>query len=232
MTRSTDALIRELAHDLPAVAPLARLRTTLVKVMLVFMPFAAAWIIMLGLRPDLRTEAVHDPTFLAVTALLILMSAGGLVACLAEAVPGRDAAARGGLAIAGVGASAALIAPIVLFVASAEGFDVVAARSGLHCALGACALAIPAVVICARYISRGAPSSGWRAFALASLGTVALAAVIVHLTCPHPDPSHLVVGHGLAPLAAGALALAGLAVSSAIGSQSDRSAGPDARSRD
>jgi len=202
MSRSTEELIRELAGDLPAVRPLGRVRAVLAFALAVSLPFYAWWYASHGLRHQFVEGQVPGLMYLLAASTLALLAAGGLVCGLTSAIPGRENDARAGRLIFVAGA---LIALAALFVRGfvdettlLEGFV-----SSQGCIRGAVLLSLPAGLVIGRYVMRGAARSRPAALAVGFAGGVGLAAVIVHLTCPHPDALHMVVGHAAAPLYAG-----------------------------
>jgi hypothetical protein len=76
-------------------------------------------------------------------------------------------------------------------------------RSSLQCAMAAGMLAIPSALIAARFTVRGAARNFPIALSLACAGGIGVSSAVIHLTCSHAEPIHLVLGHGFAPFAGG-----------------------------
>lgn len=217
MSDSTENMIRELAAGLPPVKPLGRLRDAILLALLISLPFDAYWLLSSGLREQFRLGESPDVTFLAVAAILVTLLIGGSLAGLAAAIPGReDAFALGrNLTIGGAVAGGLLFA--ISWVGSGTEIGEVMGSS-LQCIIGATTLGVPTSLYLASYVLRGAPVRAPVAIALACAGGIGVSASIVHLTCSHRLAAHLVLGHGLAPIAVGAAVLLSASLVYALGS--------------
>ncbi len=219
MSRTTEELIRDLAGDLPPVKPLARVRTVVGFALLLSLPLFAWWFAEHGLRHQFHAGETPGFSYLASGAALLILAGGGLVFALTSVIPGRERDARAGQLLFGGGVALALS----LFAAQglAGNLHLV---DGLHssrsCILGAVGLAIPAGLVVARYVIRGAPRSLSVALAAGFTGGMGMAAILVHLTCAHADPVHMVLGHALAPLYGGVVVVAMASVAAALGMRS------------
>ena len=148
-----------------------------------------------------------DPVFLVVLAGLATTAAGGILAALAGAVPGREGEARLGRRILGVGLL--LAAGGVLWgVGRADALEpALPIASSLRCGGRAAALGlVPALVVCV-FLARAFERRPLLGAACAALGALGLGAVAAHASCSGGGPLHLMIGHWLTPFGA-ALVLA------------------------
>ncbi len=203
MSQSTDDFIRALAEDLPPIQPMERLRETLSMALLASLPLSLVWLMTLGLRPELAGSASLPEFYLPIIAILALMAAGGLVAGVADAIPGRESTMMAGRWITALGGLAAIGS--LGFINSHEMSH--QAASSIQCVLGTAFLAVPSVALCARFVARGAGVLRRRAFFFACVGGMALSALVIHLSCPESNAMHLILGHALAPTIGSATAL-------------------------
>ncbi len=206
--RSLD-LIRELARDLEPVRPIAPLRRALAGVVLVWLAAAATALAAAGVQPQLFAGLSAKPGVAAVLAGLAVAGLGGLVASLALAVPGREDAARRGLAIGAAGLAVAAGVGMLLFSTSpgADAASWAGGRDHLACLVFATAVgALPAAGV-VLFAARAAAARPLVLVLAAAAGAAALGAVAAKVSCARVDYAHLVVGHVLAPVVA-ALALA------------------------
>lgn len=222
MKPSTEALIHELAADLPPVKPLGRLRDTIVAALGISLPFYLYWFITSGVRRQFRQGELPDGVYLMVASALLLVAAGGLLAGLAAAIPGREDASQLGrnLFLSGLAAGLSVLG-YHWALGSTSVFEV--SRSSAQCAMGAAMLAIPSALLVARFTARGAALHFPRALSLACAGGMGVSAGVIHLTCSHADPIHLVLGHALAPFAGGLVVLTGLSIAVGLASLLPRS---------
>jgi hypothetical protein len=223
MTRSTEEMIRELSTELPPVKPLGRLRDTVIAGLGIALPIFALWIYNSGLRRQFQRGESPDAIYLLVVCVSLLIATGGVVAGLAAAVPGREVAYRVGRNIFTLGFALGLLA-LGYQVASGATSFMDALGSSLSCIGGATVLGVPAALFAARFVNRGEAARPPLALAQVSIGGVGFSAAVVHLTCSHPDPAHLVLGHGLAPLMGGLVVLLGLSLAFGLVSRLGRRA--------
>jgi hypothetical protein len=207
MTRPrTEERIRELAARLEPVRPIPPLVALVAAALgLCLAAVAAEWAFGgLGLRVR-RDDAWTDPAYLAALAGIALVAFGAFGAALASAVPGREAAARLGdrVALAGLGLGLAG----ALWAVAREGPQISAQQlhASLHCGLRAFGLGLGATLVGLAFLARAVPRRAALSVALALAGGSALGALVVHLTCPSSSAIHQLLGHTLAPVAAGAL---------------------------
>ena len=173
---------------------------------------ATSWIT--GAWPRFGESAFwSDPISVAILIGLSAAAAGGVVAALAGAVPGREPLARAGR----IGAGAAVVWSIGCGLWAVAGGESAAAASPFagiaSCFAHALALAIPAALAVGFYLSRGAPQRGSIDAGIAAAAAAGLGAVAVHATCGVGGGLHLLLGHCATPIVAGllfALPLAGL----------------------
>ncbi|MBW2726432.1 MAG: hypothetical protein JRE71_18790 [Deltaproteobacteria bacterium] len=227
MTQSTDAMIRELAADLAPVKPLGRVRDTVLTTLGISLPFYGYWLITSGLREQFRQGGMPDFVYSMVAIALLLIAVGGLAAGLAAVIPGREDDARLGRNILFAGLALGIL---VLFTQWSLGITAVLDVSGpsVQCAMAAGMLAIPSALLVARFtfMARGAARHFPRALSLACAGGMGVSSGVVHLTCSHADPLHLVLGHAFAPFAGGLVVLIVASITLGIGTrlrQADRS---------
>ena len=206
MARSTEDMIHDLARNLPPVTPMRRLREIVVMALGVSLPFYILRLGTAGFNDRLTGSEPPGLVFLLVSAILVLVAVGGLLAGLAGAIPGRETTSRFGMALTLFALAA---------IAGAFGYSMMfepasiaqAAKGSVACALGAAMLAIPAAWFVTRFVVRGAARAIPSTMALATAGGMGAAAAIIHATCPHPDSLHLILGHGLAPFVGGLIVL-------------------------
>jgi hypothetical protein len=167
--------------------------------------WAAAVLVVLGVRPDLA----HLP--LAANILYGLVCLTGFVAQLTFALvpsPGRvlptaHESARSSLVIL------AITVPLAMVMAGAQGVasacTAVAWRAGVTCAGAGLAVAALPTLAGLSTLRRIVPGGAWRTSL--SLGAAAgiLAGLTLQLHCGHPGLVHLVVAHGFALVAPAAL---------------------------
>ncbi len=195
MSDPTHELIRELASDLAPVRPLPRLRSavlTLVGIWLGVAAFTLAW---KGVKPEMWGALLLPIGPGGVVLGLLLAGAGGLVASLALALPGREAAARAGrrLAIAGV-LLACLVGGLVL-TAGPRGPSALDAP----CLVAALAIALAPALAAAWFAGRAAPFHPLSIALAAATATGALGGAVAQVTCPVHELGHLLWGHAIAP---------------------------------
>jgi hypothetical protein len=203
--RRSEDFVRELSAGLAPVRPIPPLRRALTLVFATWgVAIATRWA--LGGPPPCVGIGCgwRDPLSWGLTIGLVLAAAGGIVAALAHAVPGR---AR----LAAVGASALLVG-LALALAS-SGFalllETAPPRTPLAAAAGCGTHAVllgfvPAALVC-RFAARAFERRPGRSAVMACLGGVALGAIVVQLSCGAGDPRHLLLGHALAPIGAALL---------------------------
>jgi hypothetical protein len=206
VTQSTDAMIRELAATLAPVKPLGRVRDAVLIALGVSLPFYGFWIFSSGVREQFAGGTPPSFVYSIVALLLLAVAAGGVVAGLASAVPGREDAARLGRKVL---FAALMLGFLVLGFQLSSRSETWAASildvsgSSLQCAMAAAMLSIPSALLLGRFTLRGAARHVPISLALALVGGMGVSSAAVHLTCSHPAPIHLILGHGFAPFAGG-----------------------------
>lgn len=202
--RSED-LIRELARDLEPVEPIPRLRFAVAALLVLWAAVGALALALLGPRPHLFAALTAWQGAGWVFLGLAMAGVGGLLAALALAVPGRQAAARAGLGLAVLGlAVAGGLGGFLLAHAASPGPRAPLAAD-VHCLAAACLIGLlPALGIVA-FAGRAAPFRPRMLAALAAAGAVALGAFVAEAACPYTDPRHVLVAHVLAPAVGAAL---------------------------
>jgi hypothetical protein len=138
-----------------------------------------------------------EASFLALLAGLALAGAGGLGAALAGAVPGRELEARWARRLALVGTALAALGAVA-WLARTEPWLPLA--SSLRCTAHATALGVAPFAVVGFFLVRAWGRRPYRLAAWASLGTLALGAVVVHASCTLGGALHVVLGHMAAPL--------------------------------
>ncbi len=204
MTEQTDAVIRRLSAQLEAVSPVARLRVTGALAGLAAFAFGAAVVAFNGARGDLGTTEL-PPFFTPVAVCLLLICVGAMVAALAGSLPGRELAENSALAIAGLGATGTCVS---LLLTSPAAFEAAELGTVLPCSGSAAIFGVPILACLLHFVRKGVALHPGRGLNLAWASAVAAAAGAVHLTCASNDSLHLILGHGMAPLSAGAPLLA------------------------
>lgn len=196
----TDRLIESMVRSLVPVRRIPPLRVALAGALAAGVVSAALWIGLYGARPDLFGPA---PSWSANLVGIGLMAVGGLVAAIASSVPGRHAVTRIGLALAAVGL--AVCAGIGGWVARGGPAGHPWWHGVLSCTGVATLLAIPVAVLALLWIAWTAPRWPVASAALAAVGSVALGASAIHVTCPIEDPLHALLWHALSPFSGGVL---------------------------
>lgn len=206
MKQSSEDLIAQLSAELAPVKPLARLRDTILAAVGISIPFYLGWVVAKGVRRQLGRGEMPEAEFLMVWGILLLLAAGGLIAGLSAAIPGREAARRLGrnLSLAGLGLSFIAMAYLVFFGGASLAES---AGAALSCTIWSGLLAVPSALFVARFVVRGAAPQLSRSIALVCAGGIGMSAAVIHLTCSRAEPIHLLLGHGLAPVAGGLVLL-------------------------
>ena len=200
--RSTEQVVSELSRDLSPVRRIPPLRAGVAAIFLVWVAaLGVDWLRGGALPQTGRDSGFGDPTYVAIFAGLVLAAAGGVLAELARAVPGREAVARIATGVLGAGLLLATTAGAVACLGGAAG--AVPASAMLSCAGRSALLAVAPAVVACLFIARAWPRRSGLGAALGMLGAVALGAVAVHASCVTGDPLHMLLGHALGPLAIG-----------------------------
>ncbi len=198
---STTDLIRELSQELEAVRPVPSLRTALGMAVVGWLAFGSAALALIGVQSALWENATTHPSFVALFVGLGVAALAATLATVAGSVPGRDAAARAGLAIA---LSAMLLAGgLCLLSLAALGFDdATPAGANAMCLRRAAWLSVVAAVPLVAFSVRGWVARPWIGAVASLVGAGAVASLTVHLSCSLAEPSHLLIGHASMPLLA------------------------------
>jgi hypothetical protein len=197
-TRSTEEVVAQLVDGVEPVRRIAAMRWQLLRVAGIWTATAALAAFWIGIHP----LAVFERGARSAGIEIALLSIGfaGLTIALAARIPGRERLA--------IGASAGIALGLGIIGAAAAGLSGLDARSGFRCQCIGCGgrsllLAIPTGLLAMRLALQGA---GWRpaltGFGIA-IGAVALGALLVHVSCPSPDPWHWLLAHVRLPLLAG-----------------------------
>ncbi len=206
MNEATSRLIERLSGDLQPVRRLPRLRAAGAGVALLALSAAALALGFRGPRADLLDALARSPGFAAILAGLALVAVGAIVAALASSVPGRERAARVGLAAGLLGVLLAGVVGGVLVASGSRPLGPPASWStDLECVAVSCLLALPPALGLLAFASRGAPYRPLLAALAAATGAVAAGALVVHLSCPCSDARHLILAHAFAPVLGGLL---------------------------
>ena len=152
-------------------------------------------------------RVLHDTSALLVLLGLLAVAAGGCVAGLASAIPGRDRAGLVGCGIALAGLTLALGAG---FASAAWGTPLPVRPPGAEVRCMSWGLAFGLVPLALGFVlvSRGFSPRPPVTVGLTLLGTSAIGALIVQLTCAIGDARHVLVGHSATPLLLGGIGLA------------------------
>jgi hypothetical protein len=197
--RSSEELVAELAGALEPVRPVAPLRGQLAAIALAWAATAAALALFAGARPI--AVVARGPTSTTILAALALIGGAGATLGLASRIPGRERVVRA--AAAALCAGAAVLLGLAALLAGGR-LEPGLFAHGQRCMDRSFLLAVPSAALAALFAARGAP---WHALASAlgiAVGASALGGLLVHLTCPSPDPWHWLLAHALVPAAGGA----------------------------
>ena len=202
---STTELIRELSQDLDAVRPVPSLRRALGLGVVAWLALVTAALAVIGVQSALWENVATRPNFAALLVGLGVAALAATLATAASSVPGRDTAARAGLAIA---VTALLLAGGLCLVSlTALGFDdATPAGANAMCLRRAAGLSVVAAVPLVAFSVRGWVARPWIGAVASLVGAGAVASLTVHLSCSLAEPSHLLIGHASAPLLAALLA--------------------------
>lgn len=193
----TQSVIDALSRNLVPVRPIPRLRTALVGLSGVWAVVAGAGLWLHGLRPDLLSALLTSHGAAAVFAGLALVAAGGTLASLAMAVPGREPLAWSGLVLACLGLAAAAGLGTLLAAAHSGAAPL---RTHAGCLVTAGVLALPPAVALVWFSGRAAVYRPLLAMVAAAAGTAAFGAVVAQAGCAQQAAVHLLLGHALAPV--------------------------------
>ncbi len=206
MNEATSQLIERLTGELEPVRRILRLRAAAAGVALLALSAAAFALEVRGPRADLLDALARSPGFAAILVGLTLVGLGGVVAALASSVPGRERAARAGVAAGLLGVLLAGGVGAVLLLSGTLPLGPIASWStDLECLTLSLLLALPPALGALAFLVRGAPYRPLLAVLAAATGAVAAGALVVHLSCPCSDARHLILAHALAPVAGGLL---------------------------
>lgn len=211
MTGGSDRLIASLIDDLEPVVLLPRMRAAYAVILPV-------WAVLLGvvlwMNPhefglfSLFTDRIYFGSFVG----LLVAASGGSCAALAAGVPGRERLELGGMGVALIGLVVAVGACLVGIVElgaaampSPQGADSMCFRHSVFLSL------LPASVILG-FLLRGWTIHPVRAALLALLGSGALGAMIIHMSCGLLAPRHMLISHLSVPIVLIVLGIYPLAV--------------------
>lgn len=196
----TDDLLRQLSADLKPVRRIAPLRASAALVIgLWALAVMCEWR-MGGARPAMGDAGRwHDPAYSLLFGGLLLAAGSGLVAVLAQRMPGRESLSRGAMIVAGAGAFAAVGA------AGMEWFHAGAGMMGglagsWSCVMRSLTLAVmPAIAAAVLLRGHWRGGDGWRV----PLFAAPLGALAVHASCVAGGAEHMLLGHSFGPVLAG-----------------------------
>ncbi|MGE0702578.1 MAG: NrsF family protein [Vicinamibacterales bacterium] len=191
----TEDLIVQLAGAAGPVRPLHRPGIRFLRWFAASVPFAVAFVILVGPRPDLA-NALGRRAFLASTSLMIATSLIAAGAALATGVPGRERAWAGALPPALAAVWAGLL---LAWLAPSGAPEPRLAVQSLHllCIVEIAAIGLAPAIGLFAMLRRAAPlRPGWSAL-LASLAGLSLGTAATEFLCPISIPIHLVFGHAL-----------------------------------
>ncbi len=199
-------LITDLARDLEPVRRIGRVRDGLRIALLLAAIVAAVAIFIRGLHPDLRVVLAEHSGFQAILAGLSLIAVGAVVAAIAASVPGRESLTRISLALGLVGVLIAMgVGSAVLLGESSWVSATCSLSDDLSCLGVSCLVALVPAIAVLSYVARAAPYRKYMTILAASVGSVGIGALVVHLSCPCMDGRHLILAHAAAPFAGGLL---------------------------
>jgi len=197
-SRATEALVARLAEDLAPVRLVAPLHRQVLAVTGIWAVSAAVVAVWLGLHPLAVLErGAISATFVW---LLALVGFAGLTLGLACRIPGRERLALA--AAGGVALGVPIVGAVGLLLPGSIG-DADTLAQWMDCVGRSLLLAIPAGLLAMVLALRGAPWRSRTAGLGLATGATSLGALLVHLSCPSPNPWHWLIAHALVPLAAG-----------------------------
>jgi len=198
-TDATERLIESLGADLVPPRPLPRLRSAFAIVLTVWATMVG--LVAVGTHFSINYNALMGSRFyLGCFVGLVIASLGGTASALAAGIPGRERLEIVGIGIAAFGLFAGALACVIAM--QSLGVDAIAAdptRDAMCFEEGALLSLLPAGVILS-FMVRGWTARPFRAALIALLGSGALGALIVHLSCGFLAPKHLILGHLSVPI--------------------------------
>ena len=197
-TDSTDALLDRLTSAAQPVCRIPRLRVAVGLILLLRSAVAILFAYSHGLRSDLGEVVAHGVRFNAVGIGLLGVGLGGVIAALAQVVPGRESTARKAVFVVLVASALVIGISSLLHFAFEEA--VVESQPGpLGCFLISCGLSIVPLAVLAVVARRGVMQHPFIVAICAALGGVGLGAFVVHLCCGVDAFLHVFFGHAAAP---------------------------------
>jgi hypothetical protein len=187
----TEDLIADLAGRLEPVRPVAPPGVRLLRWALVALACAAAGVVVLGTRPDLRL-ALGQPEFLALGFVAAGTAILAAAAALVLAIPGAErspAIRTTAMLLVGLWLATLLVA----IARAGEGF-----RVDSHwpaCFIRAVGIGLVPAVVLFGMLRRAAPLRLAWAGGLSAVAATAMGALAVHIICSINDPAHALVGH-------------------------------------
>jgi hypothetical protein len=191
-------LIQELASGLEPVRPIPRVGLLLAGVLGVAAVVALGVFAIVGSKPGLWTALAGDDTYACVCVGLVLAMLGGCTAALASAVPGRERLQRVAAVVAIAGLAGAVVPAVVATPWGEPGLANLLSFPRGCIARGALLAVLPAAAVLA-LAARGWSARPGLTVAFGLLGSGAVGALLVHLTCPAADPFHLLSTHTSTP---------------------------------
>lgn len=205
MADRTSRLIEELAANLAPVTPLPRLRAAIAGLLAVGTVVVVGVVVGSGGMTAARLDRAGDSSWLGIAVGLVLLALGGCAGGLASGIPGRNSVAKGGAAVAALGFVTALVSALV-GVGAGESWSAAVSSGAGHCFVSGVTFAIVPVLVGVAIARRAWPLEPRLTAVLVLLGTMALGALAVHLTCPLTNALHMLLGHNATPLVATAIA--------------------------
>lgn len=196
----THELIRALSEDLSPVRPIPRLRTMGLVVLGIWLAVSLIGAVWIGIRPDYADVLLMDTGLLAVFVSLGVSGVGGVMAALASAIPGRDAAARAGFFVGAAGLGGAAAVAFLLILNRPENVGAAPFTTHMVCLISACVAASVPSVAALWFAGRAAAMRPVFIVIAAAAGSASLSTIATMTHCSHEDPVHLFLGHVLAPV--------------------------------
>jgi hypothetical protein len=187
------------------VRPIVRLRVAVVWVGVLWSAgvMVGVWLELLSWRP---VDALLDsPVSLIVGLGLLATAAGGVIAALASAIPGRESASRHARAAATLGAAVTLGAGLGALTAAASAPPAGLLAGSAGCLARGFGIGLLPVLAACLYVGRGFAPHPRVSLAWGAAGAVGLGSFAVHASCAMTGAHHVFLGHCLGPLFAGAL---------------------------
>ena len=211
MTDSTDRLIASLSDDLAPVRRLPRLRSAFAIVLTVWATFLG--LVVVGLDGEITTGSIlGNRVYFASFLGLVVAALGATASALASGVPGRERVEVVGMILSAFGLLAGCAACLIGM--RSLGLEVERSPEGLDamCFQHAAVFSLLPAGVILSFLVRGWTARPVRAATIALIGSGALGALIVHLSCGFLGPKHVMLSHMSVPFVLALLGVYPIAV--------------------